>query len=219
LQSISSGDEKSNRRKSVFHIQANTYANIEADFMRLATIVGLPSDDLLMHIKDWLKSKYSGNWILIFDDVDDKSVFLDTLTRTNALPHTPTRSRLLDMIPRKRDCGVLFLSDDKACLREILDQSHDEIIEISPLSLAANVKILENQVQPAHDTNTSTLESTTYSTKLAELFTCNPVAIIQAAQLIELRHTTMESLQHEASTLSSPKGLVCCADLKIRLMY
>jgi hypothetical protein len=219
LQNISPGGEASSGGKSVFYIQASTHANVEADFRRLASTIGLPSGDLFLHVQDWLNSKYSGDWVLIFDDVNDKRVFLNSLMRTRALPHTPTRSRLLDMIPDKKGCSVLFLSDNVACLKEILGQSHNDIIEVPPLNIPISMKILENKIQLGYNTNASTLESTSHYTKLSELFACNPVALIQAAQLVNLGHATVESFQDQANTVPSSKHLVCYADFKIRIIY
>ena len=171
-------------------------------------MIGLPTYDVFLCIEDWLKSKYSGEWVLVFDDVSDKTVFLSPFLRQLALPHTPTRRKLLDMLPHKQGCGILFMSEDEACLNEILNQSQEQIVELPPLSGPASVEILRNRNQIDQETVACSPKSTSCSSELAHLFVSNPVTLLQAAQQIDRGYRTINDFHQLAGPAQSHNSLV-----------
>jgi hypothetical protein len=166
------------------------------------------SDDTFSIVTDWLKSKYSGEWVLVFDNVIDKAVFLEPFTRKNSLPHTPTRCKLLDMIPSKADCSILFLSSDAECLKTILSGPHNEIIELPPLSIEASINMIEDMEQQQRSVEGTTPIPSADRKRLAELFACNPVCLSQAARQIASGHETLDNFERQAGSSFSQDDLV-----------
>jgi hypothetical protein len=197
--------------KSVFWVEASSSTSIEADLRGIAHAIGLPSQqwvDTLFIVMDWLKSKYSGEWVLVFANVIDKSVFLEPFRRMNTLPHTPTRYKLLDVIPSKADCSILFLSSHAECLKTILSGPHNEIIELPPLSIEASIDMIEDM-----DRQQCSIEGTipipsADRRRLAELFACNPVCLLQAARQIASGHETLGNFERQAGSSFSQDDLV-----------
>ena len=70
---------------SVFWVHAGNAAKFVESYKRIASEFQIPGRDdpkvdVLQLVRDWLEAKYECRWLLIFDNVDDRTMFFETYT-------------------------------------------------------------------------------------------------------------------------------------------
>ena len=146
--------------------------------------------------------------MLVFDNVTDKAVFLESFERESTLPHTPKRFSLLDLIPSKADCNILFLSSDAECLKTILSRPHNEIIELRPLRIEASMNMIKDVDQQQCSIEGTAPLSSADRRRLAELFASDPVCLLQAARQTAIGHGAINDFERQAGSSFSQADLV-----------
>lgn len=157
------------------------------DLNRISSQIGAGDkgrDDRRSIVMDFLKSRYSGDWILVFDNVNDKSIFLDPFQPINPLRHTPKKRRLLDMLPSKPNCSILFLAREASDLAEILDSMNSKTLHISRPTIEEYMCIIEDLEQQLQKPDTMNPLCAGTKRRLAECFGFNPTCLIQVVNQV-----------------------------------
>lgn len=196
--------EPSRPAKSIFWVDSSSRLTIDADLQRISSEVGLHRDlsgDLSCLVIDFLKSRYSGDWVLVFDNITNGSIFLEFFTPINPYRHTPGRRRLVDMIPSKPYCNVLFLAHQASCLEAIFNGTTSKVLQLPSLTIEDGVHVIDEmqgQSQSA-DGSTKILDST--KTTISRLFGHNLGCLVQVVKHVNRRPEILEALESQGQTL------------------
>jgi hypothetical protein len=197
--------------KSIFWVDADSRLTLEADLERISSKIGLhrqSSRDICYVFMDFLKSRYSGDWVLVFDNVTDTSGFLDFLP-TSSFRHNPSNRNLVDMIPPKPRCNIFFLAREASCLEAILGSRKNRLLRLSPPTIEGSTRMVEEIGQQLQNAGISNVISDEKKRTVAKLFGCNPSSLLQAVIQSHRKPEMLDALEEQAYAITSSEELVC----------
>jgi hypothetical protein len=150
--------------KLALFLNAASKQTIEADFVRLHGILGLPQvSDLILSVRHWLANAENSSWMMVLDNAND----LASIDLARYIPSTP--------------CGhIIFVSHDQDAIGAFAkDGCHIGALTIEDAT--------ELQFDGANLQNVSD-EETAAGREIAHLLGCLPLALVQASAFMRLRH-------------------------------
>jgi hypothetical protein len=197
--------------KSIFWVDADSRLTLEADLERISSKIGLHRQsvcDIWYVFMDFLKSRYSGDWVLVFDNVTDTSGFLD-FPPASSLRHNSSNQMLVDMIPSKPHSNILFLAREASCLEAILGSKKSRLLRLSPPTIEGSTRIVEEMGRQLQNTGISNVILDEKKRTLAETFGCNPSSLLQAVIQAHRKPEMLDALEEQAYAVTSREELVC----------
>ncbi|KAM0511354.1 hypothetical protein ACHAPE_009942 [Trichoderma viride] len=99
-----------NKDCSVIWIPATSKESLEQAYLNAARLLGIPGwederADIKKLVQDYLSGDSAGQWLLVIDNADDISMWIDQ--------PTPDSSRLIDCLPRSKYGSIIFTTRDK----------------------------------------------------------------------------------------------------------
>ena len=162
----------------MFWIHAGNAAKFGESYKRIASELGIPGRDdpnvdELQLVRDWLEVKYECRWLLIVDNVDDRSVFFKR--------HPHTRKALREYVPQTSKGSILYTTRNR-------DIGMDLALDREPITVpsmdAQEARALLGQRLRTESTETEQLEL------LGELVYL-PLAISQAVAYMAKRRKSV----------------------------
>ncbi|KAH6718620.1 hypothetical protein BKA61DRAFT_641030, partial [Leptodontidium sp. MPI-SDFR-AT-0119] len=163
------------RNCSVIWIPATNTESLHQAYLDVARQLGIPGceeiqADVKRLVKDHLGKESAGQWLLVFDNADDLSMW------TSQVGSEPGFERLIDYLPKSKRGCVLFTSRDRKTAVRLAQQN---VIQLTEMGEEIAMQLLQKcLIDPDLVENRSTTK-----TLLREL-TYLPLAIVQAAAYI-----------------------------------
>ncbi|KAH0163180.1 purine and uridine phosphorylase, partial [Aureobasidium melanogenum] len=160
--------------RAIFWIRASSREHFFKAFRDIAILFDLPGaqdpeKDIMNAVKMRLSDETSNRWLLIVDNADDPEIILPG--------HEPCNQRLVDYLPLRTDCKILFTCRTRQAAVRLLGTS-GPAIEVQSFGLSEAQDLYTTIVDaPACDKENCIGE---LLTELA----CLPLAIVQAAAFI-----------------------------------
>jgi tetratricopeptide (TPR) repeat protein len=176
---------ESSPQTSVFWVHAGTQGRFEEGYRRIAEMTQMngwdnPKIDTLQLVYNWLCDTNNGQWMLVVDNADDETVFLDRGSQGHAVDQ-PTKP-LSDFIPQSKN-GKIFITSRNRDLAYKLTGSYRSITEVKPMDVNDALCLFEKKLGPE--------VSRENAAELLEAFDYMPLAITQAAAYIRQRAPRM----------------------------
>ena len=158
---------------SVIWIPATNKESLEQAYLNAAKLLGIPgyeddNADVRTLVRDYLSNESTGQWLLVFDNADDISIWVDK--------PTPESSRLLDCLPRSCYGSIIFTTRDRKVAVKLSPQN---VLEVSEMDETGSKQLLGKYL-----TDQDLLESQGEATALLDGLSHLPLAIVQAAAYI-----------------------------------
>ena len=198
---------------ALYWLRASSQANVESDVRAIAQKIGLigeqyhsreAKDDIFILFKDWFQSKYSRDWVLVFDEIHDESVFFNNFTPSVTLPYTGQIRRLHDMMPRKPGCAILYVCQDSCSAGRLLSRSYSlNVVNVPRMGSQECLKLVRNGLGSfMTDQELHSQESTILN--LVDVLDTSPLALACVTSYMKtLRQTPNTYLQNYRSNASS----------------
>jgi tetratricopeptide (TPR) repeat protein len=163
----------------IFWIHAETRARVEDGFRTIADAAQLPERngsraDIPRLVHSWLSNRGNGRWLIVVDSADDRDVFY------GKPGDTPETQPLASYLPQSDHGSILITTCDKD-LAFRLTGSHDNIIDVGPMSEQNALTLLETRLGSLSDQDRKP------AVKLVDALERIPLAISQAAAYIRQR--------------------------------
>ena len=190
--------------RPILWVFANTAERFEQAYRDIARRLNLPrwddpATDVLRIVSDWLTDGDHNGWLMILDNADDESVFLNPPSNIN-----PHRVPLLSyLMPTSKGSMIITSRNRMAAFR--LTDTAETIINISPMD-KDNAALLLKKKLPNDQSSASDINDLLVT--LEHL----PLAITQAAAYIALRQTRftiskyLAHLRHNETILLKDMG-------------
>ena len=151
-------------KTGVMFLNAASKQTIEADFVRLHGILGLPqSSDLILSVRHWLANAENSSWIMVLDNAND----LPSIDLANYIPGPP--------------CGhIVFVTQDQDAIGAFAKDGCD--IGVLTIEHATELLFDFANLQNVSD------EETAAGREIAHLLGCLPLALVQAGAFMRSRH-------------------------------
>ena len=169
---------------SVFWVHAGNAARFVQSYKRIASEFQIPGrdglqSDVLQLVRDWLEGKYNCRWLMIVDNVDDRTMFFDTLNDAG--------KALREYIPQSSRGSILYTTRNR-------DIGMDLALDRAPITVpsmdAQEAQALLGQRIIGETPETEQLE-------LLEELVYLPLAIAQAAAFMAKRRKSVaEYIKH-----------------------
>ncbi|KAH7336155.1 hypothetical protein BKA65DRAFT_527080 [Rhexocercosporidium sp. MPI-PUGE-AT-0058] len=163
------------RSCSVIWIPATNVESLHQAYLDVARQLGIAGcedmqADVKRLVKDYLSKESTGQWLLVFDNADDLSMW------TSQVGSEPGFERLIDYLPKSKRGCVLFTSRDRKTAAKLAQQN---VIQLTEMGEEVAMQLLQKcLIDPGLVENRSVTK-----TLLREL-TYLPLAIVQAAAYI-----------------------------------
>ncbi|KAL2836120.1 hypothetical protein BJX68DRAFT_273615 [Aspergillus pseudodeflectus] len=160
---------------SIYWIPATNFETLQRTYFHIAQQLRLPGleeegADAKKLVKDYLCDSSAGQWLLIFDNVDDINMWFGK-------PEGTTEPcRLSDYVPWSRTGSVLFTTRFKKIASKLAMQN---VIRVSELDEARALELLNERL-----VDKSLLQDRNQAALLLKQLTYLPLAIVQAASYI-----------------------------------
>lgn len=171
----------------VFWVHASNAARFEQSFRDIADCVKIserqnPKANIFQLVHDWLRDDRNGNWLLIFDNMDDAGFLVEARStgqdgQTNGIDSRNLRP-LVSYLPHCQNGSILITTRSKNAALKLVEER--DIIAIEPMSRTDALTLFKNKLGAAHDDGDNVAE-------LAEGLEFMPLAIVQAAAYISQR--------------------------------
>ncbi|KAL7906195.1 hypothetical protein GGI35DRAFT_117899 [Trichoderma velutinum] len=160
---------------SVIWIPATSKESLEQAYLNAARLLSIPGwedekADIKKLVKDYLSSDSAGQWLLVIDNADDISMWIDQ--------PTPDSSRLIDCLPRSKYGSIIFTTRDKKAAVKLAGPVGRNIVEVSELDEAGAKQLLQKYLSE------DLLNDQQHVTALLDKLSNLPLAITQAAAYI-----------------------------------
>jgi hypothetical protein len=101
----------------VFWIHASNATRFEQDYRGIASIAKIPGWDdpktnILQLVCEWLRDERHGCWLMVLDNVDDKSVFFT--------PYAASEKTLADFLPQTPNGSILITSRNQLAAQNLV---------------------------------------------------------------------------------------------------
>lgn len=190
--------------RSIFWVYGTNPARFRASYTEIAKELRLsgcddPKQDKLDTVRRWFQSEASGQWLMILDNVDDRS-FVAEYHNKAAMIHEFT---LLAHLPRKPGTMILITSRDRDAAYDLVHQKHNHILEIDCMDVPDTKALLDVKLD---DPQAAEAEKEQLIRKLDSI----PLAITQAAAYIKRRRmvTTSTYLKLLDACEKDPKSIL-----------
>ncbi|OIW26061.1 HET-domain-containing protein [Coniochaeta ligniaria NRRL 30616] len=160
-------------RCSVMWIPSTSRESIEQAYRHAARELSIPGcddddkADVVKLVQDHLTGERAGQWLLVFDNADDVSIWVDR--------PAPGFDRLIDCLPKSSRGSIVFTTRDKKAAVKLAGRN---VVELSEMDETAGKQLLHN-----HLIDADLCDQEDASSLLARL-TYLPLAIVQAAAYI-----------------------------------
>ncbi|PYH64327.1 putative kinesin light chain [Aspergillus vadensis CBS 113365] len=158
------------RACSIFWIPCTSHGVIDQAYMKIAQTMGLHEvrpAEVKEQVKAYLSTNHVGKWLMIFDNADDRDMWLKT---------DSSHSRLADVLPQSENGRILFTTRNRKFAVEMLSA---DIISIPDMDKETAYKILERSL-----VDQSLLRDHEMAMSLLEHLAFLPLAITQASAYI-----------------------------------
>ncbi|KAM0478578.1 hypothetical protein ACHAPX_005167 [Trichoderma viride] len=164
-----------NKDCSVIWIPATSRESLEQAYLNAARLLGIPGwedekADIKKLVQDYLSGDSAGQWLLVIDNADDISMWIDQ--------PTPDSSRLIDCLPRSKYGSIIFTTRDKKAAVKLAGPAAQNVVEVSELDEAGAKQLLQEYL------NEDLLNDQQHVTALLDKLCNLPLAITQAAAYI-----------------------------------
>ncbi|KAL9579363.1 MAG: hypothetical protein Q9212_005152 [Teloschistes hypoglaucus] len=165
---------------SVFWVHGSSLSRFMESYKRIAIECNVPghndpNNDTMQLVRDWLETNCATRWLMIVDNVDDRTVFFEQD------PDLTTGRALVEYIPQAANGTVIYTTRSRDIGVDLLSGS--EPIKVSPLSIDEGIFMLGDRL-------TGNVPRETQITLLEELAYL-PLAISQAAAFMVKRRKTV----------------------------
>ncbi|KAK1238238.1 hypothetical protein MKX08_002817 [Trichoderma sp. CBMAI-0020] len=160
---------------SVLWIPATSKESLEQAYLHAARQLSIPGweddkADVKKLVQDYLSGDGAGQWLLVIDNADDISMWIDQPTRDS--------SRLIDYLPKSQYGSIIFTTRDKKAAVKLAGPASRNVVEISELDESGAKQLLQKYLSEDLLNDQQHMKAL-----LDEL--CNlPLAITQAAAYI-----------------------------------
>ncbi|KFY67480.1 hypothetical protein V496_01551 [Pseudogymnoascus sp. VKM F-4515 (FW-2607)] len=168
---------------SVFWIHSSTKTRFEQGYQEMAARLELPGRDdpkanVLRLVYNWLSDEANGQWLMILDNVDDRSVFLGNNDVVVSPRDQATNSQppLETFLPQSRNGSILITSRNSTAANNLVD-TFGKLILVEPMKQKDSVDLLKTKIPVAKYSEADLKE-------LAEALEGIPLAITHAAAYI-----------------------------------
>jgi tetratricopeptide (TPR) repeat protein len=153
---------------SVIWIPVTSKESLEQAYLKAAEELGVPgceddSFDIKGLVRDYLSTDKAGQWLLVFDNADDISMWVDEFA--------PASGRLIDYLPKSSSGSIIFTTRDKKAAVTLAGRN---VIEMREMDDAGGRRLLAEYLI---DQDLDQDDATALLTRLTYL----PLAIVQAA--------------------------------------
>ncbi|KFY29860.1 hypothetical protein V494_08419 [Pseudogymnoascus sp. VKM F-4513 (FW-928)] len=167
----------------VWWIDAVKTARIAQAYSDIAETLHLPissKDNLMRDVRNWFSQPENGQWLLIFDNVDDpEAIFEHTIDGQTG--------SMIDYLPYNHQAGQIIITSRT---KEAADLLGAELIEVDILPNSAARLLIESYLSTTHDNSTSEDVD-----MLADTLSCIPLALTQASMYLrQMKKTVKEYL-------------------------
>jgi tetratricopeptide (TPR) repeat protein len=164
-----------NKDCSVIWIPATSKESLEQAYLNAARLLGIPGwedekADIKRLVQDYLSDDSAGQWLLVIDNADDISMWIDQLT--------PDSSRLMDCLPRSKYGSIIFTTRDKKAAIKLAGPANRNVVEVLELDEASAKQLLQKYLSE------DLLDDQQYMMALLNKLANLPLAITQAAAYI-----------------------------------
>ncbi|KAL9600032.1 MAG: hypothetical protein Q9179_003359 [Wetmoreana sp. 5 TL-2023] len=165
---------------AVFWVHASSTSRFAESYKRIASECKIPGHDdpnsnTLQLVRCWLEIHYTLDWLMVIDNVDDRTIFLER-------PNDMTISKaLIEYIPRTARGKIIYTTRSRDIGIDLV--SGDEPIRLLPLSREEGISMLGKKIIQ----NSSDEDQITLLEELAYL----PLAISQAVAFMAKRRKTV----------------------------
>ncbi|KAL8776668.1 MAG: hypothetical protein Q9194_003013 [Teloschistes cf. exilis] len=183
---------------SVFWVHGSSLSRFMESYKRIAIECDIPGhndpdNDTMQLVRDWLEISCVTQWLMIVDNVDDRTVFFEQD------PDMATGRALVEYIPQAANGTVIYTTRSRDIGVDLLSGS--EPIKVSPLSIEEGIFMLGDRLtrNVPRDTQEILLEELAYL----------PLAISQAAAFMVKRRKSVTEyirLLQDESTKSRVLG-------------
>ncbi|OKO94546.1 hypothetical protein PENSUB_11813 [Penicillium subrubescens] len=156
---------------SIFWIASTSIETAEQAFQSMCKALGLPDggpDDIKSRVKAHLSSKRAGSWLLIVDNADDPTMWLE--------PNINSSHPLKSFLPQSHEGFILFTSRSQRLMTQLVGPG---VIRLSALDDASAVDLFKSSLIEKE----LTVDEET-SIALIHYLCGLPLALIQAASFI-----------------------------------
>ena len=177
---------------AVFWVSASNMDSLHQAYTYIAQKLDIPGwddekEDVKKLVQNHLSQESAGQWLLIFDNVDDAN------PEFNGLP-TPQTANLVNYLPRSQLGSIIFTTTDINTAETLAPQNTIELLQMTP---DAAQRMLEKHLKKHVSRNVQ--EAKLLLKELSYL----PLAIVQAAAYINVNKITLEDY---LSRLAEQKG-------------
>lgn len=169
-------ETQKNTDLSVFWIHAGSAERMKSGSRDIANAVGIqgcdgPDVDILQKVKEWFESEASGQWLLVYDNVDDVD-----------LMYGNEHGRLASYFPRSTHGAIIMTTRNKQV--GIKFATAKNLVPLSTLTDAESLALMATKLGEDDSETTHDLK------ELAEVLGGIPLAIIQATSFIQENGST-----------------------------
>ena len=169
-------ETQKNTDLSVFWIHAGSAERMKSGSRDIANAVGIqccdgPDVDILQKVKEWFESEASGQWLLVYDNVDDVD-----------LMYGNEHGRLASYFPRSTHGAIIMTTQNKQV--GIKFATAKNLVPLSTLTDAESIALMTIKLEEDDSETTHDLK------ELAEVLGGIPLAIIQAISFIQENGST-----------------------------
>ncbi|OCL12963.1 hypothetical protein AOQ84DRAFT_274600, partial [Glonium stellatum] len=169
----------------VFWVHASNAARFEKSYRDIANFLKVsgrknPKANIFLLVHDWLRDERR-NWVLILDNVDDASFFLEAYSDGGTEEERGLNSEgsrpLESYLPRCQNGAVLVTTRSRSAALELVERR--DIIAVEPMSEVDAVALLEKKIEG--------IEESDGVGELATALEFMPLAMVQATSYIAHR--------------------------------
>ncbi|KAG4434967.1 hypothetical protein IFR05_009548 [Cadophora sp. M221] len=163
------------RNCAVIWIPATNVESLHQAYLDVARQLGIAGcedmqADVKRLVKDHLSKDSTGQWLLVFDNADDLSIW------TSQVGSEPGSERLIDYLPKSKRGCVLFTSRDRKTAVKLAQQN---IIQLTEMGEEIAMQLLQKCL-----INPGLVNDSLETKSLLQELTYLPLAIVQAAAYI-----------------------------------
>ncbi|KAL8686618.1 MAG: hypothetical protein Q9218_006983 [Villophora microphyllina] len=128
---------------AVFWVHASSASRFMESYKRIAVECDVPGHndpdtDAMQLVRDWLETHHLAQWLMIVDNVDDRSVFFEQA------PDMTTAKALVEYIPQANNGTVIYTTRSRDIGVDLM--SGDEPIKVSPLTVEEGIFMLGDRI-------------------------------------------------------------------------
>ena len=177
----------------MFWIHGSSYTRFEESYQQIAERLALPgladpSQQTLVHVRDWLSEEANCPWLLVLDNMDDVDIVFRPTSHSCSGSTKHTHEPLVNWLPRSSIGSMLVTTRDRRLGERLVPGQRP--IAVNPFEIEDAKCLLSKRVQLEDDVDEA------LSHQLLETLDFLPLAITQAtAFLAENEYSIAEYLE------------------------